>query len=252
MKVISFLNLKGGVGKTTSSDNLAVGLVKKGFKVLLVDLDPQANTTAMFIGSKEIKVDMSEVLLQPSLINEAVLNTQYENLDLLPATLKLAIADKKLKESNTITTHDRLVKAFKLMNSSYDYVIIDCPPILNLLTTNVLFTTNEVIIPIKVDQFALQGMKHTVEYINEIIENCDLEIDFKILFTMRNRNNIDKAIIEEVSEKLKGRVFKTTIRTQAKPVTDSTLNQRVVIENKKSAVAQDYELFVEEVLNDVR
>lgn len=97
MKVISFLNLKGGVGKTTSSDNLAVGLVKKGFKVLLVDLDPQANTTAMFIGDNEIKVDMSEVLLQPTLINEAILTTKYENLDLLPATLKLAIADKKIK-----------------------------------------------------------------------------------------------------------------------------------------------------------
>lgn len=246
MNVISFLNFKGGVGKTHSSDNLAVGLSKKGFKVLLVDLDPQANTTSMFT-NELIEHGISRVLENPSCVNEEIVKTDYDGLDIIPANLSLAIAERDLLLS-VGANHNKLQKAIRQLNTEYDYVIIDCPPVLNLLITNALVVSKQVIIPIKIDHFALSGYETTVNHVNSIVTDYELDLSVKILFTMVNRNNTDKGVIERFRELEGIEIFESKIRQQAKPITESSFQSLPVIE-MKSNVSNDYQEFVDEVLN---
>lgn len=251
MKTFAFLNMKGGVGKTTTSINVATGLAMKGYKVLLVDFDPQGNTTSMYM-DEEPNITISDVLTAKSSIEDAVLEVD-DNLDLVPASLELSMTEMDIRMQTNIPQHDRLKKALKKVADKYDFCIIDCPPILNLLTVNTIMTSDLIIIPIKPEKFAVQGYIYTNRNIEQIKEGWDLDVDYKILFTVVNRNNEERAIIEQLRELVGDSVFKTQIRCQPKPIAEASASGEAVIKdmNPKTGVAEDLRNFVDELLEGV-
>ena len=248
MKTISFLNLKGGVGKTTSAINVAKGLANAGKKVLLIDIDPQANATRNFLQKHEIETDISTLLLNPTEDNiRKSLHAVDDNLHLIPSTLNLSMAETELRLRQDLPQQFRVRTIIDSLKRDFDYCIIDCPPIINLITINVVIASNMIILPIKVDIYAIEGYKITLEQIQNIKRNFHLILETRILFTMVNRNNTDKTIIASFSEDLK---FVNTIRYQAKPVTEASFNNQLVIENIKSNVGRDYNNFITELIKE--
>ncbi|MFV0380925.1 MAG: ParA family protein [Breznakia sp.] len=242
MKTISILNMKGGVGKTTTSINLATGLAVKNYTVLIIDLDPQANSTDFYLKNKNY-VFIDQMLHGHDV---HVYETRIDNLSFIPSRLELALAEKQILLDNK-AQHNRLYKVIKKVKDNFDYIIIDCPPILNLLTVNALNASDEVIIPIKVDKGAEKGFKITLQNIQEIADSYDLDIDHKILFTMVNKNNTDKQRIEDITANRKNHIIKTQIRYQSKPITSSAYFTEAVI-NGNSNVGADYLQLVKEIL----
>ena len=279
MRTIAVLNNKGGVGKTATADNLAVGLTYKGKRVLLVDFDPQANSTDIFIRKSDFRFvkfideklkienysldelaedfekelenefDISKALLAPENGKEAIVSTNYDSLDLLPSSMMLANTDMEIKMNSTAPQHNRLSRILDSVKDEYDYVIVDCPPSTNVLTLNALIAADSVIIPIKIDRGAAKGFLNTVYNIYDIMQNFGKYIDVKILFTMVNRNNVDGKFIQLINKVCQGKVYKTEIRYQAKPISESSFNEQVVIDTK-SNVAQDYLELIEEILEE--
>ncbi len=242
MKIVSIMNLKGGVGKTTTACNMAVALAGIGSRVLLIDIDQQANSTGLFLSDDlDEEVGITKAIIQPEETVAEIRRTEYQNLDILPSTLTLAIKEKQLMCS-TLPNHNRLKKVIEQVRDRYDYIIIDCSPSLGTLAVNVLFATNEVIIPIKISKDALQGYKRTMEHIKEMEEAFGLTIETKVLFTMVNRNNTDREIINNFD---KTDCFEQTIRSQAKPVTQASFDKKLVIEGN-SGVGKDYEAWMKE------
>lgn len=245
MKTISILNMKGGVGKTTTAINLAVGLGNAGHRVLLVDFDPQANSSDILLNHSEDTYKHIDEILEDQEV--AVMPTQYSNVGIIPSRLELALMERKILLS-TKAQHSRLYKALKPIREEFDYIIIDCPPILNLLTVNALNASDEVLIPIKIDVAAEKGFAITLENLKEIAESYDLDIDYKVLFTMVNRNNADKQRIDHINKLCNEKVIHTQIRYQAKPITLAGYKQTAVI-NSISKVAMDYKDLVDELLD---
>lgn len=166
MKKVSIFNIKGGVAKTTSTANLGACLSQEGKKVLLVDLDPQSNLTKLFKAYSMDDLTVSDVLLDKHLdIHKVIKKTGFENIDILPANINLTFADRNILIDNTRSQQNRLSKALKNLNNEYDYCLIDCPPSLNMITTNALCASDEVFVPIKIDKFALDGFEYLLESI---------------------------------------------------------------------------------------
>ncbi len=288
MLVISVQNEKGGCGKSTTSINVAYGLAEAGKRVLLVDNDPQANSTSVVLGmSKELDTkkivhllsdlsdqsevvlgkarkilndyvskkvfpyDISDVLDNPSIISEAIIQSKYPNLSIIPSSHKLSETDMKLK--NAVRNADgRLRNALDRVQDQYDVVIIDNSPFENALTYNSISACyrkgDTIIIPTKIDQGGLEGLDHTISTMIEWLEYGDLEYDFKILGTMVNRNKTDAIAMQLLHKLFNERVFETTIRYQAKPVVTASLSKQILVKSSKSAVAQDYRNLVNEIL----
>ena len=173
-KVISLVNQKGGVGKTTTSINLSASLAVLGKKVLLIDLDPQGNTTTgVGINKGDIERSIYDVLIDECTITEAMVKTKYENLYVLPATINLAGLDIELVEKSKQTTGfqkgEQLKRHIEEIKDSFDYIIIDCPPSLGVITTNALTASNSVIIPVQCEFFALEGITQLLKTIRSLI-----------------------------------------------------------------------------------
>ena len=250
MKTISLLNLKGGVGKTTTAINLAKGLANQGKKVLLIDTDMQANATSIFLDKERMNPDykgFAEILLDEKL--EDISHYIYHinsNLDMIGSKLSVAESELKIRSSFNRNTSNIVNKIVKKVSPHYDYCIIDCSPTINLITLNIIVASDEIIIPIKIDKFALEGYQTTLNNIEQIIDDYELDSELTILYTMVNRNNIDKKIIELIS----GKKFETTIRFQAKPVTENALNNEVLIDDyKHSNVKEDYLALIQEIID---
>ena len=195
MKVISILNEKGGVGKTQTSINIAVGLSRMEYKVLLIDCDPQANTTQYF------KFDKGDCYLEDMLLDEAkgrVYETNYPGLDLIPCTKKLALTAQSLATEPT-NQLERLGNIIAPMESDYDFVIIDLLPTLNLLTTNALYASDMTISPVTIDTEAIAGFFSTRENILQLSNDYNISIDHYILFNKISlRSKIDNGLIEDL------------------------------------------------------
>lgn len=245
MKVISLLNLKGGVGKTTTAINLAKGLANQNHKVLLIDTDMQSNATLFFLEEKMMKDDyknISELLLDNKpVVNDYIYNVGH-NLDIIGSHLKLSNAELMLK-SDFSRNQTTVIKSW-LKQINYDYVIIDCAPTISLLTVNAIMASDEIIIPIKIEYFALQGYQTTKENIELIKNGYDVDVNYSVLFTMVNRNNIDRSVIENIEE-IK---YINTIRNQPKPITLSSFDKVALIDGKASSVQNDYQNFINEFL----
>ena len=212
--VFTFSNQKGGVGKTTTVLNLGAILAEKGKKVLLVDLDPQANLTSG-LGMKKIDEEKTEsiydVLLNNKNISEVFISTQIKNLFLVPSNIDLAGAEIELV--GKISRETILKEQIKKIEDQYDYVFIDCPPSLGLLTINALVAANKVIIPIQCEYFALEGLSQLVNTINLIKRglNRGLLIGGVILTMYDARTKLSKAIEEDVKKHFSAKVFDTLI-----------------------------------------
>lgn len=217
-KIISLVNQKGGVGKTTSSINLAasLGVLKK--KVLLVDLDPQGNaTTGIGINKADIEKSVYDLLIDNASIKETIVKTKFKNLFVIPATINLAGADIELMDKGHIDPEfvkDRqLKKHLDLVKEMFDYIIIDCPPSLGILTTNALTASDSVIIPVQCEFFALEGIMQLLSTIRLAQKklNPSLDIEGVLLTMLDNRTNLGLEVVEEIKSYFKERVYDTII-----------------------------------------
>ena len=217
-KVISLVNQKGGVGKTTTSINLAAALGKENKRVLLIDLDPQSNaTTGLGLNSNDFDHDIYEVITNKCSIEEVIKKTKYDNLAIIPATLNLAGVDvefvKKMLEDKEFHQNEQLKMQINKIRNAFDYIIIDCQPSLGLGTMNALVASDSVIIPVQCEFFALDGI---TQLLNSIIMvqssmNPTLRIEGVLLTMLDGRTNIGLEVIEEIRKYFKDKVFNTII-----------------------------------------
>lgn len=217
-KIISLVNQKGGVGKTTSSINLAasLGVLKK--KILLVDLDPQGNTTTgIGINKADIKKSIYDLLIDQATLEEVIVKTKFTNLSVIPATINLAGVDIELMEKSKFdkdfSKGSQLKKYLHGLKNDYDYVIIDCPPSLGILTTNALTASDSVIIPVQCEFFALEGIMQLLNTIMLAQKNLNptLDIEGVLLTMLDSRTNLGLEVVEEIKSYFKERVYDTII-----------------------------------------
>ena len=217
-KIISLVNQKGGVGKTTTSINLSAALGKLGKKVLIIDMDPQSNaTTGLGLNSNHFKCDVYELITGRCEVKNAIKKTKFQNLSIIPATINLAGVDvefvKKMLEDKTFEQNSQLKLKLDEIKDNYDYIIIDCQPSLGLGTMNALVASDSVIIPVQCEFFALEGI---TQLLNSIIMvqngmNPNLRIEGVLLTMLDGRTNIGLEVIEEIRKYFKDKVFNTII-----------------------------------------
>ncbi len=217
-KIIALVNQKGGVGKTTTSINLAASLGVLGKKVLLIDLDPQGNaSTGVGINKGDVSKSIYDLLLARCTINQAIIRTNFKNLSIIAATINLAGADieliEKEKQQPGFQKNMQLKIALAPIVDAYDFIIIDCPPSLGLLTTNALTAANSVLIPVQCEFFALEGI---MQLLNSIMLaqrklNPGLEIEGVLLTMLDSRTNLGLEVVEEIRGFFKERVYNTLI-----------------------------------------
>ena len=217
-KIIAFVNQKGGVGKTTSSINLAASLGLLGKKTLLIDLDPQGNsTTGVGVNKGELESSSYELLTDRAEVKKTIVKTKFKNLYLIPASINLAGADMELmelsREDSTFVPQLQLKRQLSLVSNDFDYIILDCPPSLGLITTNALAASNSVIIPVQCEFFALEGI---MQLLNSIMFaqkklNPSLDIEGVLLTMLDNRTNLGLEVVEEIKSYFKEKVYDTII-----------------------------------------
>jgi len=248
MRTISLLNIKGGVGKTTASINLATGLAMLGKRTLLVDLDPQASTTSMFLDNAP--PFSASALLKGQAPASACIIPIEENLWLLPAELDLVNTEIEIRLQPTTPQHNRLQSALESVRNQFDYCVIDNSPSISLLTVNAIIASRLVIIPIKPDRFAIQGFDMTIKSILELRENWKLDLDYRVLFNIVNRNNTEREIVAQMRELVQERAYISEIRSQPKPIAEASAMKRAVIKETAAScgVASDMRALLTEIL----
>ena len=246
--VFAVVNQKGGVGKTTTAVNVAACLAVSGERVLLVDTDPQGNATSgVGVVKSELEVCMYDVLINEVPIERVILPTETPNLDLVPAKLDLAGADIELM--STMSRETKLKQALERVADRYDFVIIDCPPSLGLLTVNVLTAAQYVILPIQCEYYALEGISQllkTVELVNQHL-NPGLEIA-KVLLTMFDyRTNLSQQVVDEVRRFFGDRVSSVLVPRNVRLSEAPSHGQPILAYDPKSKGAEAYTKFAAEV-----
>lgn len=246
MKVISLFNLKGGVAKTISSVNIATILALKGKKVLLIDNDPQANSCINLQMANEKNKGIFELLSDKDLsIKEVILSTNTKNLDLIPSAIRYFDIDKKL--AHELNPYNMLKKKLREIEWDYDYVIIDNHPSKSTMSLNGLVASDEVLVPITPDNFALEGIGYLFDKINEVIEELNYDLKIKGVFLTRYKNtNLCKEIRSYLQSELPTHLFDTVIRDTTK-VGESTTGEALATYDKNATATKDYYKLVEEV-----
>ena len=212
MKILSIVNQKGGVGKTTTSINLAACLHKMKRKVLLIDLDPQSNATrGSGVDSATLQSSVNDVLLGRSSVDEAIVSSVHDGYDLLPATPTLTESEVSLVSKNN--REFILKNTLEEISSNYDYILMDCPPSLNILTVNSLVSATGVLIPVQCEFYALQGLSELVNTINQIqsSSNESLKIEGILRTMFDSRNNLSNDVSDQLTEYFPNELYKTKI-----------------------------------------
>lgn len=252
MKTIAIVNQKGGCGKTTSCVNLSAGLAMKAKKVLLIDLDPQASATSVFF-QKEPVLSSYDVVVEGKPIREAIIYSGTDNLDILPSDIMLSGADLRL--SSVIGREKKLKNAITRGKLIYDFIIIDTPPSLSILTINALTCADEVYVPINMSYFALRGVKlleNTIDQIRENLDNPDLTITGVIPTMYDSVTNVSKDVEKSIRDYFGEKVFNTKIHANVK-LEEAHSNQQTIFQYApKSKGAEQYWQLTEEILNHGR
>lgn len=254
MKKISIFNIKGGVGKTVSTINIAAILAEKGYKVLVVDIDSQSSSTITFEAYDPEGLTVGDLLITDKIETQDVIKkTSIENIDILPCNFNLAYTEREILLDMSKSVQHRLSNVLKRVensNSNYDYCIIDCPPALGTLSTNALVACDEVLIPIKIDKYAYDGIGRLLEEIENIQKEFNSDLKFRGCFiTMDNNTSINSLIKETLDENLGSKLLKSSIR-QNVSVVEATFRNMSVIEHKRNSHAsKDYRALVKEVFN---
>lgn len=248
-KIISFSNQKGGVGKTTTCVNLSAYLATKGYKVLIADLDPQGNATSgLGFAKSEIKNSLYNVMIDDMPIADAVVKTCVENLDLLPSSIDLAGAEVEL-----VYIKDRehvLKRVLEKARGSYDFITIDCPPSLGLLTINALAASDTVIIPIQSEYYALEGLSQLMNTIRLVVKHLNpaLKIEGVVLTMSDNRAIISRQISEEIKKFFGKRVYETAIPRNIRLAEAPSHGVPIMLHDTKCTGAKAYLAFTDEFL----
>ena len=250
-RIIAVANQKGGVGKTTTAINLSACLAEKNKKVLTLDMDPQGNTTSgLGVDKNQAENTVYELILDESELSECIYPSVMENLSVIPSNINLSGAEIELIG---FENKEYLLKSkLDMIRSDYDYIIIDCPPSLNLLTINAMAAADSVIVPIQCEYYALEGLSqliHTIDLIKERL-NPKLEIE-GVVFTMYDaRTNLSLQVVENVKENLDKNIYKTIIPRNVRLAEAPSYGMPIIEYDPRSAGAEHYMMLADEVIEN--
>ena len=248
-RIIAITNQKGGVGKTTTSINLSAALAAKGKKVLVIDTDPQGNTTSGYgIDKNELDYSVYDLMLGECSVHDCIIKNVVENVSLIPSNVDLSAIEIEL-----IGTEQKeyiLKKEIDYVKDMYDFVIIDCPPSLSMLTINSMTTANSVLVPIQCEYYALEGLSDLLHTINLVQERLNPDLNMEgVVFTMYDsRTNLSNQVVENVKEYLGQNVYKTVIPRNVRLAEAPSHGQPINIYDPKSAGAEAYAMLADEVI----
>ena len=249
-RTIVIANQKGGVGKTTTAINLSASLAEAEKKVLVIDIDPQGNTTSGFgIEKDEQENTIYELLLDECEIEDCMIVTEFDDLTIIPSNVNLAAAEIELvgiEEKEYI-----LKKALDKVRDKYDFIIIDCPPSLSMLTINAMCAADTVLVPIQCEYYALEGLTQLIHTINLVKERLNPELEMEgVVFTMYDaRTNLSLQVVENVKNNLNQEIYKTIIPRNVRLAEAPSHGMPVNKYDSKSTGAESYRLLAEEVIH---
>lgn len=247
-KIISLANQKGGVGKTTTTVNLGTILAKKGKKVLLIDADPQGNATSGLGVEKEVEYSTYDILVNDAKIQDAIQDTIIKNLKVCPANMSLAGAEVELV--SMMSREQRLKEKLDEVKDYFDYILIDCPPSLGLITLNAFTASNSVLIPVQCEYFALEGLGQLINTINLVKKHLNKEIQIEgALLTMYDiRTNLSNQVVKEVKKYFENKVYRTVIPRNVRLSEAPSYGMPITEYDPRSKGAKSYTKFAKEFL----
>jgi len=252
-RVIAIANQKGGVGKTTTSINLSAALAEKGKKVLVIDTDPQGNTTSGFgIEKNELENTIYELLLGECTVQDCIIKDAYPGVCIIPSNVNLAAVEIELLDAEK--REFILKKEIDWIRDDYDYVIIDCPPSLSMLTVNAMTAADSVLVPIQCEYYALEGLSQLIHTVNLVKERLNPELDMEgVVFTMYDaRTNLSLQVVENVKSVLKQKIFDTVIPRNVRLAEAPSYGMPINKYDPKSAGAESYAALADEVIKNRR